>query len=118
MDAEALQAGYRHLKPGVASYAGVLRYGANGSALWTCPHNHMLTTIAKACAGAELDRRRQSAEQVFELLHCAPCDVWFGMGREHHRDFMEDEALGDGRCPRCGHQLTASKIMIIESRQA
>lgn len=104
--AEELTAGYAHRRKGVSSYMGILKAGRKTMPAWTCPHDHITTVKAKACAEAELERRRQGASEVFTLLHCKPCRKWW-----------EDIDV-DAVCPRCDVPLERVKLAVVSRRSA
>jgi hypothetical protein len=100
-----LSAGYAHRKPGVASYAGLLRTADTARReVWRCQHDHAVTASAQACAEAELDRRLQGRRVVLQLQHCTPCDVYYGP-QAAGQGKLERALMDDGYCPRCGAVL-------------
>jgi len=101
-----LQAGFTHLRRGTARYAGVLRADPRARPSWTCPHEHYTAVMARSCAAAEAERRRQGGSEVLALLHCEPCERWWKdePGTRH----------GPYACPRCSVPLERVKFAVLE----
>lgn len=99
--------GYAHRRMGVASYRGALRETRKGEPVWTCGHDHLVAPSAVRCAEGEKDRRVQGAKEVLLLLHCGPCDLYFGERGWHASDLAGD-------CPYCEVPLGCVKMMVLE----
>lgn len=107
-----LSAGYAHRKPGVASYAGLLRTKDTARReAWRCQHDHAVTASAQACAEAELERRRQGSRVVVELERCGPCDTYYGP-QAAGQGKPERALMDDGYCPRCGVVLETIRVVV------
>lgn|GEM_PF-3489606 len=108
-DPDKLKPGHCYLRGrGVASYAGVLREGEG--VRWRCGHDHASARHADRCAGAELERRRQAARAVLELLHCGSCDIYFGPDGEVLRAREEQEG---GECSLCRRPLDPVRVIVL-----
>ena len=105
--AEDLIPGYMHRRRGTASYRGALRETAKGEPVWSCDHDHLVSSSAVRCAEDEKDRRVQGAKEVMLLLRCEPCDLYFGEQGWHASDLAGD-------CPYCEVPLGCVKVMVLE----
>jgi hypothetical protein len=103
---EDLIAGYAHRRMGTASYRGALRETRKGEPVWTCSHDHLVSSSAARCAEGEKDRRVQGAQEVM-LLHCKPCDLYFG-----EKGWAASDLAGE--CPYCYVPLTCAKVIVLE----
>jgi hypothetical protein len=115
-DPRDLRAGYATIKArGAGHFAGALRLGEK--IVWRCDetqrHDHIGTALAIRCAEAELDRRRQGAREVLTLLHCPAENIWW----DPALGAME-QALDDGRCPRCFTECVREKVFVLEREPA
>lgn len=106
---ESLIAGYAHRNKGrgVRSYRGALRADRKAEPSWTCTHDHVSTVSAVICAEGEKDRRVQAAKEVMVLLHCQPCNVYFGEKGWEASDLA-------GHCPYCDVPLGWAKVIVLE----
>jgi hypothetical protein len=105
---EDLIPGYSYRRQrGVASYSGALRTGPKDPPVWTCPDDHLVSSSAVRCAELEKDRRVQGAKQVMLLLHCEPCNLYFGEEGWHASDLY-------GECPYCEVPLSCVKVLVLE----
>lgn len=100
-----LIAGFTRRPGGIASYAGALRATPQGVPAWVCSgpeHDHLTPPVARRCAEAELERRKQGIREVFDLLNCEPEGLWFA------------DARGVTACPRCSVPLRRVKVAVLE----
>lgn len=104
---EELLPGYAHRHKGTSSYRGALRVTRRDPPVWTCTHDHFSPPVARRCAEAEKDRRVQAAKEVLQLLHCMPCDLYFGENGREASDRL-------GECPYCDVPLGVVKVMVLE----
>lgn len=107
MRAEDLIPGYVHRRRGTASYRGALREKPKGEPVWTCSDDHLVSSSAVRCAEAEKDRRVEGAKEVMLLLHCEPCNLYFGEEGWEASDLH-------GECPYCSVPLSCVKVAVLE----
>jgi hypothetical protein len=112
---DGLYVGYRRLRPGKASYTGVIR-DARRLVVWHCAHDHATPDIGRRCAEAELERRRQGGREVFDLFHCDPCETWWTRAQAEARTGRRLGPHFVKGCPRCDVPLEAVRVQVLERR--
>jgi hypothetical protein len=121
VDPRDLTAGYAHAKgKGVSAFWGVLRDGSRE--VWKCSAKpghrpHIIARQAEHCAGAELERRAQGAQEVLEALHCAPCGVFTDLALLARQDDAAGRVapfLARGRCPACTGPAVRVRLAVLE----
>jgi len=124
VDPRELTPGYAHSQgKGVAAYWGVLRDGT--TEVWRCARiaahrPHMMPSVARHCAEAELERRLQGARAVLDALHCEPCWAFWDLGATAAGGLPEEDAssLLRGLCPRCAGRAVRVRIAVLEREEA
>jgi hypothetical protein len=125
VDPRELTAGYAHAQgKGVSAYWGVLRDGSRE--VWRCSAKpghrpHVVARQAGHCAGAELERRLQGAQEVLEALHCAPCGVFTDLGLLTRQGGAQGDAgsfLMRGQCPACTGPAVRVRLAVLERTES
>lgn len=117
VDPRELTAGFMFENRNLGTARGVLRDGSK--VIWTCSHRpHPVPIMAGQCAEAELERRRQGAQEVLWLLHCVPCSVFWDLAPGAAGQGENFIWLARGRCPQCNVPGQRVRVAILERQES